>query len=248
VRLAIASLLFLCVSCGGSKTKTDTPPTVASADPAPASAPSESATAAPADAPPAAPAMPTKCAQQGDVCTPPSDFVTRLCNKNFLEATMVLYQKDSPWTRMYLKGDVVAWFPDGASLKAKLLFDEEVLVLRKRVQPKGGMVIGDGSGSYDVLRWDGNCYALEAGQLTSKLPPNARRPVIDFYKLGKRMQDALLKDKAVTAAYAKRQKECAGATMGDVSAACEKAVAALSNATIEFVRTTGGLPEPEKIP
>jgi hypothetical protein len=133
-------------------------------------------------------------------------------------------------------------------MRAKLKFDEELIVLRRRTPPKGGMVVGDGAGTYDLLRWDGYCYAVEAGQVTLKAPPNPRRPLIKFHKLGKRMQDAMLESKAVTAAYAKRQKECGGATAGEVSLACEKADTALSNAAIDFVRGAQSLPAPEKIP
>jgi hypothetical protein len=147
-----------------------------------------------------------------------------------------------------MKGDVDAWYPDGASLRAKLKFDEEVIVLRRREQPKGGMVIGDGSGTVDVLRWDGYCYSLDANQVTMKAPPTPRRPLIKFFKLGKRMQDALLENKAVTTAYAKRMKECGGATAGEVTSACEKAESALSLATIDYVRSTSTLPAPDKIP
>ena len=183
------------------------------------------------------------------MCTPPNDFVERLCNKNFAEAALVLFAKDSPWTRMYMTGSVEAWYASGgAALRAKLMFDEEVIVLRRRVPPKGGMVIGDGSGGFDVLRWDGYCYSLEAGQVTIKLPPAPRRALVKFFRLGKRMQDAMLESKQVTLAYAKRMKECGGATAGEVTLACEKADTALSNATIDFVRLTSALPPPENVP
>lgn len=247
MRFALSALaLFPAVvaACGGGRPKTDAPASPA-ADATSSAAPAESASAAPAES---EPTMPTKCASSGDMCTPPNDFVTRLCNKNFLEATLVLFAKDSPWTRAYLKGAVDAWYPDGASMRAKLQFDEEVIVLRKRTPPKGGMVVGDSNGSYDVLRWDGYCYSLDAGEVTTKAPPSPKRPLIKFFKLGKRMQDAMLESKTVTAAYAKRMKECGGATAGEVTIACEKADAALSAAAIEFVRATSTLPPPDKIP
>ncbi len=245
--LSLASV----AACGGSKPRADTP-TATTDSTSDAGAPQDSpdADAAEAKSPPPEKGMPTKCATPGsDMCTPPNDFVERLCNKNFAEAALVLFAKDSPWTRMYMTGSVEAWYASGgAALRAKLMFDEEVIVLRRRVPPKGGMVIGDGSGGFDVLRWDGYCYSLEAGQVTTKLPPAPRRALVKFFRLGKRMQDAMLESKQVTLAYAKRMKECGGATAGEVTLACEKADAALSNATIDFVRLTSALPPPENVP
>jgi hypothetical protein len=239
--LALLSVL----SCGGAPVHTDAPVASGSAsadEEASAPAPSESA------APPAA--LPTSCSvPNGDVCTPTDDFVTRLCNARFLEATFVLFSKGSaPWTRGYLRGTVEAWNASGgASLKAKLFFDEEVLVLRRRKPAQGGIVVGD-QGGYDVLRWDGYCYSLDAGEVTMKPPPQPRRGHVAFFDLAKPTQDALLATPAVTKAYAKRMKECGGATVGDVTAACEKAENALSDTAIEAARSSSTLPIPEKLP
>ncbi len=236
------------LACGGTKPRVDASPT--NVDSPSDGGTSQELSDGAASEPVAEKGMPTKCATPGsDMCVPPNDFVERLCNKNFAEAALVLFAKDSPWTRMYMTGSVEAWYASGgAALRAKLMFDEEVIVLRRRVPPKGGMVIGDGSGGFDVLRWDGYCYSLEAGQVTTKLPPAPRRALVKFFRLGKRMQDAMLESKQVTAAYAKRMKECGGATAGEVTLACEKADLALSNATIDFVRLTSALPPPENIP
>ena len=47
---------------------------------------------------------------------------------------LALFAKSSPWTRGYLKGDVEAWNASGGvSSGDKLLFDEEVIVLVRRV-------------------------------------------------------------------------------------------------------------------
>ncbi len=238
----LALLPFL--ACGGVPAHTDAPLASGSATPddsAAAPAPSESA--------PPPPTLPTSCSvPNGDICTPGDDFVTRLCNARFLEATFVLFSKGSaPWTRGYLRGTVEGWNASGgASLKAKLFFDEEVIVLRHRKPAQGGMIQGDQR--YDVLRWDGYCYSLDAGELTMKPPPQPRRGHVAFFDLGKAIQDALLATPAVTKAYAKRMKECGGVTVGDVTAACEKADTALSDAATEAARSSSALPLPEKLP
>jgi hypothetical protein len=60
------------------------------------------------------------------------------------------------------------------------------------------------------------------------------------------MQTALVSSsEAVRRAHSKRGKECKGAMSGDVSAACEKADAALVDAIVDFVRAGSPLPDPE---
>jgi hypothetical protein len=189
--------------------------------------------------------MPTRCASQGEYCLFDNDFVDRLCSRQYVDATLFLFS-NAMWTRAYLRGKVEAWNASGgASLRATLEFDEEVIVLRKRAG--SAIMVGD-TGGYDVLRWDGYCYSLEANQVTTKPPPKPRRALIPFFKIGKSMQDALLANQAVVKAYAKRMKECGGATQGEVSVACEKANTALSNAASDFIVSGVKLPEPSKIP
>ncbi len=243
-------LATLLCSCAGARAEPEAPvTTAASADAGEEAASPPPAADAPHD-------MPTACAQ-GDpsdaggaavsICTPPSDFVDRLCDGNYLDAALVLFQKDSPWTRGYLRMNVDAWYASGgASARTKLEFDEEVLVLRFRAPGAGSIIVGTG-GSYDVLRWDGGCYTLDSGELTMHHPPKAKRPSIPFQHIGPRLQEALLADPKVKAAYAKRGKECQGVTRGDVSLACVKADAALSAAVADFVRSNE-LPEPSRVP
>jgi hypothetical protein len=195
--------------------------------------------------------MPTECAKSPDgaTCTPPAPFVDALCNASFPEATLTLFGKGSPWTRMYLKGDVDGWYAGGGgSARAKLLFDEEVLVIRVRAPATTGVVVGNGGTSYDVLRWDGFCYTLDGGELTAKKPPQAKHPTIPFHKYPDALQAHLLKDDKLRAAHSKRGKECHGVTTGDVSLACEKADKALGEAVIDYVSAGNPLPPPSKVP
>lgn len=209
-----------------------------------------------AAAPPAAPSsppqaatMPTACSGEPATCTPPPAFVDALCNANFLEASLALFEKGTPWTRGYLRGDVDGWYASGGgSARAKLLFDEEVLVLRARAAATTGVVVGNGGTSYDVLRWDGYCYTVDSGELTMKRPPKAKSPPLPFQHLGEPTQTALLHDAKVLAAHSRRGKECHGVTTGDVSLACVRADQALGDAIVEYVRGGGALPPPGKIP
>jgi hypothetical protein len=195
--------------------------------------------------------MPTACAPGGDsaTCTPPASFVDALCNGSYLDAAFTLFAKGSPWTRAYLRGDVDGWYASGGgSARARLLFDEEVLVLRVRSGATAGVVMTNGGASYDVLRWDGLCYTVDAGELTMKRPPKAKHPSLPFHHFSDKAQAAFLADDKVRAAHAKRGKECHGVTTGDVTLACEQADHALGEAVINYVLAGGVLPPPAKVP
>jgi hypothetical protein len=130
----------------------------------------------------------------------------------------------------------------------ELSFQEEVLALRFHGQAKGGMQVGSGNGSYDVLRWDGSCsMAVDADILGTAAPsgrPKAARVL--WHRIGDKMQTALITgNDAIHKAHAKRGKECQGAMSGDVSAACQKADNALVDAIIDYVRGGGTLPTPD---
>jgi hypothetical protein len=232
--LALAAVLAS--ACGGSHA-----PAPASPSPSDSASPADSASSAPAaDAPPApAPStgLPTACANpSASTCTPPSDFVDRLCTKPHQEIALALFGK-TPFTRLYLKGKM-----------DELSFQEEVLALRFHGQAKGGMQVGSGNGSYDVLRWDGSCsMAVDADILGTSAPsgrPKAARVL--WHRIGDKMQSALITgNDAIHKAHSRRGKECQGAMSGDVSAACQKADNALVDAIIDYVRGGGTLPAPD---
>ncbi len=123
-----------------------------------------------------------------------------------------------------------------------------MLALRFHGQAKGGMQVGSGNGSYDVLRWDGSCsMAVDADILGTAAPsgrPKAARVL--WHRIGDKMQTALITgNDAIHKAHSKRGKECQGAMSGDVSAACQKADNALVDAIIDYVRGGGALPVPD---
>jgi hypothetical protein len=236
--VSLFAALALLPDCGG--------PPAAQAAPRVAAVPETS----PRADPPAAPSpdasgadssshLPTACAKgagSADLCTPPGPFIEGLCNKPHQEVALALFAKASPFTHLYLKARL-----------DELAFDEEVLALRFHEQPKGGMIVGSGNGTYDVLRWDGSCsLGVEAEVFTRARPPKPRAAHVQWHRVGERMQSALIASSdAVKRAHAKRGKECKGAMSGDVSAACEKADAALVEAVVDCVRAGGNLPDPE---
>jgi hypothetical protein len=241
---AVASLaLMVFVSaCGGSggarpdaASATAAPPSSASPEPTP----SPTAVEAPAAA--ASPShLPTECADPAaPVCTPPGDFVERLCVKPMQDVALSLFAKETPFTRLYLRGKL-----------DELDFDEEVLALRIHEPQKGGMVVGSGKGTYDVLRWDGTCSrGVEAEMLGRTRPARPRSAHVPWHRIGASLQDTLIASSdAVKRAHARRGKECQGAMSGDVSRSCEVADQALVDAIVDWVRTHGGLPPPTTLP
>jgi hypothetical protein len=215
--------------------------------------PSNAAPPAPAPAtaaPGAAERVPTACAvPDAATCVPDPAFMKRMCNGSFPDVALMLMGKNTPFVRMYMMGDVDGWNADGgASARARLRLDEEMLVVRRRTAPTNGIVVGSGGGGYLVMRWDGNCYTLEDGDVTSKKPPSPKIPPIPWRLLGDRTKDALLKSPKILAAYQKRGKECKGAISGEVTRACEQADTSLSMAIFAEIRSGLTLPVPEHVP
>lgn len=181
---------------------------------------------------------------------PDAAFVKRLCNGSFPDVALLLMGKTSPsYTRMYMKGDVDGWNADGGgSARARLRFEEEMLVLKRRNPPTNGIVMGSGGPGYLLLRWDGNCYTLEDGEITTKRPSSPKTPPIPWRLFAESTKNALLKSPKVLAAYQRRGKECKGAISGQVTLACEKADTALSDAIVAEVRGGITIPSPERLP
>jgi hypothetical protein len=190
--------------------------------------------------------IPTECAST-DPCVPDAGFVTRLCGGNFPDVALVLMGSPA-FTHMFMRADVDGWNADsGRSTRARLAFDEDVLVLRRRAPASGGIVVGAGA-SFLVMRWDGNCYTLDEGELTAKKPPAAKPGPIPWRILAVPTRDALLKSSSVLAAFQRRGKECQGASSGEVSRACEQADRALSAAIVAEVRGGLAIPTPDHRP
>jgi hypothetical protein len=245
--------MVLAAACGGSATQPEPKEPdaeSASGDASKPAAPAESdteSTQTAADTEESG--IPKSCAGKSDVCTPNRKFVDKLCKGNFPSVALVMFSKDTPWTRGYLRGETEAWNASGgASEQGKLSFDEEVLILRKRSADMGGMQVSGAGGGYDALRWNGSCVTLAAEEVTLDRPPTPKTARVELRWIDDTMVEVMRKDSKVDAAYMERRKECKGANSGQVSLKCVKADAKLSEVVVEYVRQGGELPEPQKLP
>src|SRR5581483_6142646 len=108
-RLALLAGIGL-AACGGAAPPPASPaagPTATEASTGPATAPGTATTTArgtstPTDAPPD---LPTACADASSAaCTPPSEYVDRLCPRPHQDLALALLARGTPFTRLYLRG------------------------------------------------------------------------------------------------------------------------------------------------
>jgi hypothetical protein len=251
--LGLAVFALGCGSAPPPKAAEPVPVPVSSAI-APAAAPEPPA--AEEEAAPSEPAaLPTACAEGTNepMCMPDVDFAKRLCGGVFPDVALTLLGKDQPWTRMYMTGDYEAWNASGGmATRARLAFDEEVLVVAHRQMRPGGIVMTGAGATYDVLRWDGTCVSVEANEITQKKPPQPRAAPIPWRRLGEATRIALLSQPKVQAGQKLVEKECGAApTATGAKAAqtkCDRADAAFDKAIVDFVRSGGALPAPARRP
>jgi hypothetical protein len=112
----------------------------------------------------------------------------------------------------------------------------------------GGMEVSGASGGFEVLRWDGSCVTLQAGELTTDPMPKLHNARIVWNSVEVDTREALREDEKVNEAYRKHRKECKGVSMGDVTDKCVVADKELNVAIVAYVRDGGKLPEPHKLP
>jgi hypothetical protein len=251
MRWSSAILLVCLAGCGGA--------------PAPASTPAQEPSKAVPEAPstePASPStepaaeeesveLPTACANDSkSPCVMPRAFVKRLCAGAHPELALYFFAKDSPWTRMYVSARQVEPFNGmgGPSSDKNLEFDEELLVLSENTPNLGGMTVSGVGNSYDVLRWDGTCATLQAGEVRALRPPSPKHANIDWKRLDENVRDALSADDKIAELSKQRRKECKGVTMGVVSDKCEKADVALRSRVVKAIRDGFPVPRPSRLP
>jgi hypothetical protein len=194
--------------------------------------------------------IPTDCAKPSGGCYPSMKFVKRLCDGSYPGVALVMFSGGTPWKRAYLavrEVDPVNAFGGVAGGEA-LVMNEEVIVLFEKSGNLGGMEV-TGSGSYQVLRWDGTCATLASGELREQRPGNAKAAKVTWRYLDKPIKKALREESRISEAVRARKKECKGATMGTVSAKCEKLDQALTETIVDVVREGNvKLPTPAKVP
>lgn len=196
-------------------------------------------------------AIPTECASEGTVkdakaCLPPAEFAKRLCSGSYPEVALGLFAKGTPWTRIWLAGDVDAWNASGGrSHRTMLAFDEEVILLSKHAPSStGGIIMTGAAASYDVIRADGSCFSVMDGEITTRRPPKPKLAPIPWSRLEEATRRALTASPKVKSSLDAFGKACAG----ENKKACDKAERAFTASIAELVRSGAALPVPARRP
>ncbi len=201
--------------------------------------------------------LPTSCTsdESGNLkdlklCVPEKAYAKKLCGGIYPEVALNLFSKGTPWTRVYLAGDVDAWNASGGlTHRAKLAFDEEVIVLGKHPgAATGGIVMTGAQASYDVLRWDGTCVSIMDGEVTTKKPPAPKPASVPWSRLEETTRRALLATPKVKTAYEAIGKACSTVSTANEKKACEKADRAFTAAIVDAIRNGTSLPAPARRP
>lgn len=246
--LAVLLPLIL-AACGGGKRPAESPTAKADSDDAESVSGDEgSPTSESAGADETAEGIPATCVDQHGTCVPPRSFVDRLCQGSFPGVALVMFEKSSPWKRGYMRAEVEPVNASGGVTgEGKLVLGEEVVIVRVRAQPAGGMQV-TGAGGWDVLRWDGTCATVSEGEMGLEQNGPMKAAVVTFRYLDEPIREALRANASVDEAYQNRRKHCKGATMGDVTQECEKWDRKLAETVVTTVRGGIELPTPEKLP
>jgi hypothetical protein len=202
------------------------------------------------DAKPEPRSLPAKCTQVRDICVPPPEFVDRLCRHNVPDVAVYMMGPKQPWTHRYVRvKEAQAVNPiSGRVGEVGLTFGEEIIILRYKTGATQGAIQVSGTERYEVLRWDGSCAALEAGEFVEKVPKHQLRYVAaTWQRLGDKYRAALMENSAVAAAEATKAADCKGLGLGRPPK-CHKAIEDLNRVVAETVRDGFELPLPEPIP
>lgn len=198
--------------------------------------------------------LPTTCGAEGTLkdaklCMPAPAYAKKLCSATYPEVALGLFGKGTPWTRIYLAGDVEAWNASGGRThRTKLAFDEEIIVLAKHGANGGGIMMTGAQASYDVLRWDGSCVSVMEGEITTRRPPAPKPAEIQFSRLEESTRHALLASPKVKATHEALFKACTSVSSPVEKKNCEKADKAFANAIVDAVRGGATLPAPGRRP
>lgn len=252
-QLPLVCALIL-VGCGGSGSPAKAPATPVD-PPADKATPSEPKAETPAKEETKAveddAAIPTKCAKT-DPCVPSPAYVKKLCAASYPSVALSFFRGGTPWVRGYVatRRTAAVNASGGISGEGFLEFDEEVIVLQKRKADYGGMQVSgaSGGGGFYVLRWDGTCNDLDAGELTFNKPPSPKSAKIEWRFLDENTQEALRNESELNSMVNSRRSECKGASSGVVSKKCVDLDKKLTDAIAKAVRRGIELPAPARRP
>jgi hypothetical protein len=237
-----ASLLFACLACGSSNTKSAASPVEVEPQYHVVDLPHPEVDSM----------LPSSCKdEEGSDCLPPTKWVSKLCSGVHPEVALHMFRGGSPWKRLYSRKMAPAFNgAGGPSLsEERVMKGEELIALRRNSDAKastaGEMSMSETAG-YDLLRWNGSCVTLHDGEFSSRKPRRRQHARVDWRALGDKLQSALRADELISRAYTERRKECHGVTFGSVSRKCVEQDNSLVSAIVEYVRSGGPLPEPSE--
>jgi hypothetical protein len=191
--------------------------------------------------------IPSRCVVRKNACMPPIHWAERVCGDVYPDLALYMFQRDTPWTRFYMKMGLNAVNGWGPTVAEELVQREEVLVINHRLT-RDALEVEGSLGTYDVLRWNGSCVTLDVSEVTKSAPSDPKNSRISFRSLSDPMQDALRRSDEVAETVRARGKECKGATIGRVTKRCEELDRELGDVVARYVRDTSDLPVPEFLP
>lgn len=191
--------------------------------------------------------VPSRCIKRKGACLPPVKWAEKLCQDVYPDVALYMFRKGSPWDRYYMRTGLNAVNGWGSTIAEDLVTGEEVIPINYRGN-KEGFVVEGSEGTFDVLRWNGSCVTLDLAEVTKNRPGTPKVSRIEWRSLSDSVQKALLADNRVASAVHSRQKECRGATIGKVTAECERLDRELGSVIARYVRDGGGVPVPAHHP
>jgi hypothetical protein len=240
-----AAVLLLTACAAGPQSRSSEPPPVKTESVVEAERPQPERDDV-SDSPPPEPKrfeLPAECADpNAAVCTPPPAFVEELCRRASSRLPLVLFKKGTPWARGYVRVSSEAWYAGGGPASPeRMSVGEEVLILAARTGGSSGVQIV-GSGSYDVLRWNGSCVSLMSDEVSKRPLGMLNVAPILWHRLPPQAREALLEDKSVRFRHEMFERFCQPGKME--SKACTQHETALHQAIADFVRKGGEVPVP----
>ncbi len=190
------------------------------------------------------PDIPTWCASKEKPCLPPAEFVARLCHGQYPETALYLFQKSTPWVRVWTKGrDLVALNAFGGPTGEALRPNEELLLLARRDSEVAST--DKGVLRSDYLRWDGSCVTLAKKDVASAPLATPRHASVHVEALEPSLVRALMRDDKIRAAAEERDQKCV-ASADDPD--CVKAREAVESRAVGAIHGGLKLPMPQKRP
>ncbi len=194
--------------------------------------------------------LPHSCADPVGRCVPPADFVVALCQKRYPAVALAMFEKSAPWQHVFVKVADVAPINvlGGPSGDARLVFLEEVVILRRREIHYEGMEV-EVPDAYDVLRLDGTCASLARDEFMWKRPVVRPKyaPVV-WRQLDAGMREVLAQNGPVEQAREEQHQACRGSFLAGGGLACKQATQKLAQAIMALLGQGVTLPVPNDLP